>query len=69
MRFLFFMLCMFPAFGQETVPTPVTPAFSAIFISSEMNIISFEWKDIGLEKETQFTAPLMKSWEKWLKGQ
>jgi hypothetical protein len=58
---------MFPAFGQETVPTPVTPAFSAIFISSEMNIISFEWKDIGLEKETQFTAPLMKSWEKWLK--
>lgn len=67
MRFLFLILFMFPAFGQETVPTTVAPAFSGIYISGEVNLLSFDWKDIGLERETQFTAPLLKSWEKWLK--
>ncbi len=57
---------MFPVFGQETVPAPVAPAFSVIYLTGEVSLLSFDWKDIGLEKETQFTAPLLKSWEKWL---
>ena len=67
MRFLFLLLFLFPAYGQETAPAPEAPAFSGIYIISEVNLHAFEWKDIGLEKETQFTAPLLKSWEKWLK--
>lgn len=58
---------MLPAFGQEVLPAHEGPAFSAVYLLSEVNLLSFEWKDIGLEKESQFTAPLLKSWEKWLK--
>lgn len=62
---------MFPVYGQETVPAevPAAPvhAYSGLYLTSEVNLLGFEWKDIGLERETQFTSPLLKSWEKWLK--
>lgn len=58
---------MFPVFGQETVSPAEAPAYSGLFISAEVNLVGFEWKDIGLERESQFTGPLLKSWEKWLK--
>jgi hypothetical protein len=63
--------------AQETAPAPVpttTPAptveekpFNRIFIVGEMTLVGFQWTDLGLEKETQFTAPLTRAWEKWFK--
>lgn len=75
MKFLFLLLFLTSAFAQEpapevpaSFPAPVShTAFSKILILSEVNLLGFSWKDLGLERESQFTAPLLKSWEKWLK--
>lgn len=76
MRFFFLFLITLSVWAQETTPVPApesTPApapqtpYSRIFILGEVNPLGFDWKDLGLERETQFTSPLMKSWEKWLK--
>jgi hypothetical protein len=37
-----------------------------MLILGEINLLGFEWSDLGLERESQFTTPLLKSWEKWL---
>lgn len=66
MKYLFLLLLSFPLWAQETAPVPQTP-YSRIFILGEVTPLGFEWKDLGLERETQFTSPLLKSWEKWLK--
>ena len=65
MKILLCFLFLFPVFAQDVVPE--AKPFSRILITSEINLLGFEWKDLGLEKETQFTAPLMRNWEKWLK--
>lgn len=60
---LFFSLCLF---AQETPPTrPATP-FTRLLLIGDVNLMGFDWKDLGLERESQFTAPLLRSWEKWL---
>jgi hypothetical protein len=58
---LWLFLFAFSAFAEGP------PAFSKLFILGDVNTIGFQWKDLGLERETQFTAPLLRSWEKWLK--
>lgn len=50
----------------EVPPAPTT-AYSRMYILGEVTPLGFEWKELGLERETQFTSPLLKSWEKWLK--
>ncbi|MFL5784036.1 MAG: hypothetical protein ACJ76H_05445 [Bacteriovoracaceae bacterium] len=70
MRLFLFLLISLSVCAQESVPTaPATPAtpFSRMLIVSDMTLIGFEWKDLNLERESQFTAPLLRSWEKWLK--
>ncbi len=74
MRFLFLFLITLSALAQEPVVVLVPEAvpsapFSRILILGEINLLGFEWKDIGLERVSQFTAPLLKNWEKWLKEQ
>ena len=65
-----FFILITSAFAQEPSEVPAAvPAtsFSKILILSEVNLLGFSWKDIGLEREAQFSSPLEKSWEKWLK--
>lgn len=50
----------------EVVPAPEAAPFSQMLILGEINLLGFEWKDLGLERETQFTSPLLKNWKKWL---
>ncbi len=61
MRLLFFWFLITSALAQE----PSAP-FSKIIVIGQVDLIGFEWKDLELEKETQFTAPLLRNWEKWL---
>jgi hypothetical protein len=70
-RFLFLLLISFSVWAEDPVPTPVpaipTTPFSRMLIVSDMTLIGFQWTDLNLERESQFTAPLLRSWEKWLK--
>ncbi len=39
--------------------------FDKIFILSDLDISHFEWKDLGLEKESSFTDVLNDTWDRW----
>lgn len=39
--------------------------FDKIFILGELDISRFEWKDLGLEKESSFTGVLNDTWDRW----
>lgn len=39
--------------------------YSRLQILSDINLIGMAWTDLGLETETTFTDPLLKSWLKW----
>lgn len=71
MRFVFFLLFVLSASAQEAVKAPVPEAapeapFRKMYILNDLNLMGFDWKDLGLERSSQFTAPLLKNWEKWL---
>lgn len=40
--------------------------FAKINLITEINLIGMEWADLGLERESSFTAPIMNSWHSWL---
>lgn len=40
--------------------------FAKINLITEINLIGMDWPDLGLEKESSFTAPIMSSWHSWL---
>lgn len=68
MRFFLFLFLLTSAYAVDPVaaPEPV-PGFSKLLILSQVNLLGFSFKDLGLEKESQMTGPLLKSWEKWLR--
>lgn len=68
MRFFLFFFLLTSAFAEVPAAAPAAPTgFSKLLILSEVNLLGFSFKDLGLEKESQMTGPLLKSWEKWLK--
>lgn len=40
--------------------------YSKLFIVNEINLLNMAWSDLGLEKESLFTDPIMSSWNKWM---
>ena len=40
--------------------------YSKLIILPEINLIGISWPDLGLDKASLFTDPLMNSWSKWL---
>jgi hypothetical protein len=42
-----------------------TKPYSKIFIYSDVNLLGLTWAELGLEKDSTFTDPLVNSWDKW----
>ncbi len=40
--------------------------YSKLIILPEINLIGITWSELGLDKSSSFTDPLMNSWSKWL---
>lgn len=40
--------------------------YSKVYLVSDVNLLGMDWTDLGLDKSTTFTDPLMASWNKWL---
>lgn len=43
-----------------------TKQYAKVNLISEINLVGLEWAELGLEKESSFSAPMMASWQNWL---
>lgn len=55
------------AASTDVTATPVVETKPGIWIVNEFNLHDLAWPDLGLEHERSFSAPLVDSWQKWLR--
>jgi hypothetical protein len=53
--------------SQQELPEDLKEKKTALFIYTKMNPLNFSWKDLGVEGEDSFVAPLNQNWLEWFK--
>jgi len=67
-RFLILLsLFSLQVMSQPDAPESLKEKKTALFIYTKMTPLNFSWKDLGVEGEDSFVAPLNQNWLEWFK--
>lgn len=51
---------------NKRLMSPDSKQYSKLLVLSEINLIGMSWNELGLDRASTFTDPIMDSWLKWL---